>query len=267
MDKLVVTSCLAANTYAAGRAVTEYIGRRLDILTEFVVDVHWQERERLFDRGQIQLGWICGLLYVRKVERPDPHLALLVAPVMRHPRYRGRPVYHSDVLVRNDSPFHSFDDLKGARWVYNEPGSYSGYTVVCHHLVKRGESLDYFGKVLESGSHLDSLQLVLDGRADVTALDSTLLDYALRRWPGLARRLRVIESLGPGPIPPWVVSLALPQDLRRLMGELLRTMHLDPEGRRALNQGDLSRFVDATDGDYQAIRDVAREARWAAPTG
>ncbi len=267
MDKLVVTSCLAANTHAAGRAVTAYIGRRLGVATVFDVDIRWQERERLLDRGQIHLGWICGLLYVVKAARPDPQLALLAAPVMRHPRYRGQPIYHSESLVRHDSPFHSFDDLKGARWVYNEPGSYSGYVVVCNHLVKRGESLDYFGSVLKSGSHLNSLQMVLDGRADFTALDSTVLDYVSMRWPGLARKLRVVETLGPSPIPPWVVSVGLPQDLRRRLDQLLLTMHLDPEGRRALTVGDISQFVGVSDSDYQAIRDVAREAQPVALAG
>lgn len=261
MDKLVVTSCLAANTHVAGRAVTEYIGQRLGIATEFAVNMDWQERVRLLDNGQIHLGWICGLLYVTKVDRLVPQLALLAAPVMQKARYRSQPVYYSDVVVRRDSPFHSFDDLQGASWVYNEPGSYSGYYIVCHRLAKRGASLDYFGSVLESGAHSNSLQMLRDGQADVTVLDSTLLDYEMMRQPSLAQELRVIETLGPSPVPPWVMSLQLPRDLRQQLRELLLAMHIDPEGQSALTGGGISRFVAATDGDYQLIRDVAHLAR------
>ncbi|UCG25038.1 MAG: PhnD/SsuA/transferrin family substrate-binding protein [Chloroflexota bacterium] len=261
MDTLVVTSCLAANTHVAGQAVTDYIGRELGIKAEFVVDIHWQERKRLLDSGQIQLGWICGLLYAMKAEQHDPQLELLAAPVMRDPRYQGQPVYYSDVIVQRDSPFNSFDDLKGVCWVYNEPGSYSGYTVVCHHLVKRDESLDYFGEVLESGAHLHSLQMLIDGRADVAAIDSTILDYEMQRRPALARKLRVIETLGPSPVPPWVISLKLPQELRRRLRELLLAMHTDPKGQAVLASGELSRFVSASDDGYQILRDVAKKAR------
>jgi phosphonate transport system substrate-binding protein len=261
MDRLVVTSCLADNTHVAGQAVTNYIGQKLGIKAEFVVDIHWQERKRLLDNGQIQLGWICGLLYVMKADQHDPQLELLAAPVMRDPRYQGQPVYYSDVIVQRDSPFNSFDDLKGVCWVYNEPGSYSGYTIVCHHLVKRDESLDFFGKVRKSGAHLNSLQMLIDGRADVAAIDSTVLDYEMRRRPTLARKLRVIETLGPSPVPPWVISLKLPQELRSRLRELLLAMHIDPEGQALLANGEVSRFMSATDDGYQSLRDVANEAR------
>ena len=33
---------------------------------------------------------------------------------MAAPRYQGRPVYFSDVIVRRDSPAMVFDDLRGA---------------------------------------------------------------------------------------------------------------------------------------------------------
>lgn len=261
MDNLVVTSCLAANTHAAGRAVADYIGQRLGIHTEFVVDIDWQERVRLLDSGQIHLGWICGLLYVTNADGLVPQLALLAAPVMQEARYRSQPVYYSDIVVRSDSPFHSFEDLQGVRWVYNEPGSYSGYYIVCHRLAKREASLDYFGSVLESGAHINSLQMLRDGYADVAVLDSTLLDYEIMRQPSLAQELRVIETLGPSPVPPWVINRQLPRDLRHQLCELLLAMHLDPEGQTALATGDVSRFVAVTDSDYQLIRDVAHSAR------
>ncbi len=260
MDKLTITSCLANNTYTTGRAVADYIGQQLGIKTEFAVDTHWQERERLLDAGQIHLGWICGLLYVRKANQRNPQLELLAAPIMRDPRYRGRPVYFSDIVVRRDSPYSSFSDLKETCWVYNEPGSYSGYYVVCHHLVKVDETLNYFDKVLESGAHSNSLQMVVDGRADVTAIDSTVLDYELTNRPALSRKVRVIETLGPSPIPPWVISLQLPQDLRWQLRDLLLNMHIDHKGRAALASGQLSRFVAVTDNDYQIIRDVSQAA-------
>ncbi|HCB49053.1 MAG TPA: phosphate ABC transporter substrate-binding protein [Chloroflexi bacterium] len=261
MDKLIITSCLADNTHASGRAVADYLGQRLGIRTEFAVDIPWQERERLLDTGQIHLGWICGLLYVWKAGQRNPHLELLAAPVMRDPRYQGRPVYFSDIIVRQDSPYTSFSDLQGSCWVYNEPGSYSGYYVLCHQLVKLDESLNFFDKVLQSGAHLNSLQMLVDGRADFTAIDSTVLDHELARRPNLAHQLQVIESFGPSPIPPWVISLKLPKDLRWQLRELLLDMHIDPGGRAALASGHLSRFVTATDTAYQMIRDVSQAAR------
>jgi phosphonate transport system substrate-binding protein len=264
MDKLIITSCLAENTHDAGRAVASYLNQRLDLSAEFVADIPWQERERLLDAGGIHLGWICGLLYVWKADQPDPHLELLAAPVMPDPRYQDRPVYYSDIVVGRDSPYNSFADLQGTCWVYNERGSYSGYFVVCHRLAGINKSLNYFDRVLESGAHLKSLEMVVEGRADFTAIDSTVLDFELARRPVLAQHVRVIESIGPSPIPPWVVSRKLPLELRRRLRQLLLNMHLDPVGQAALASGRLSRFVPAIDSNYQSIRDVSLAIRPAA---
>jgi phosphonate transport system substrate-binding protein len=86
--------------------------------------------------------------------------------------YKDRPVYFSDVVVRRDSKFHTFADLRGASWAYNEPGSHSGYNVVGYHLATLGEGSGYFGQVVESGAHQVSLQMILDGRIDASAIDS-----------------------------------------------------------------------------------------------
>jgi phosphonate transport system substrate-binding protein len=123
------------------------------------------------------------------------------------------------------------------------------------------KSLNYFDRTLESGSHLNSLEMVVRGKADFTAIDSTVLDYELERRPTLAHQFRVIETLGPSPIPPWIISLKLPQELRKQLRQILLEMHLDLRGKAALANGQLSRFVAATDTDYQSIRDVSLAVR------
>ncbi|MFN2182572.1 MAG: phosphate/phosphite/phosphonate ABC transporter substrate-binding protein [Anaerolineae bacterium] len=255
-----ITSLQAENADFVVAAVTGYIAERLGASAEFIVDLPWQERESLLDVGQIQVGWMCGLTYVRKVDRPNPAIELLAAPVMQGARYGGRPVYFSDVLVRADSRFSTFGDLRGTIWAYNEPGSHSGYNVVRHHLAVLGEPSGYFGRVIESGAHQVSLQMILDGSIDASAIDSTVLEEEFRRDLSLRSRLRIVDSLGPSPIPPWIVQRSLPRDLRGTLREILLTMHQDPRGRAILAQGHMTRFAHVEDSDYNAIRHMARMA-------
>ena len=72
--------------------------------------------------------------------------------------------------------------------------------------------------------------------------------------------MRLIETLGPNPIPPCVISLLLAQDLRRQLRELLLDMHNNPKGQAALASVQLWRLVAATDNDYQIIRDASQAA-------
>jgi len=258
MDKLLITSCLGPNTFPVVKAVAGYISQRTHLEVEVVDDISWEERERLLDSGQIHLGWICGLLYVFKTKNSRPKLDLLAAPVMCGRRYQNMPVYFSDVVVQRGSPFHTFASLWGAIWAYNERRSYSGYYIVLHHLNALTESKNFFGGMVKSGAHLDSLQMVINGQADVTAIDSTILDNELAQRPELADQIRVIETIGPSPIPPWVVSRQLPLRMRQQLQQLLLEMDNDPFGRVSLAGNQLARFVTADNGDYDLIRNVER---------
>src|SRR5262249_36596263 len=120
---LTISSCQAEVAEPFCAALAEYIGEKLATRCAFVGDIPWQERERLLFRGDIDVCWICGLAYVRRNDQQEI-LELLAAPVGKHPRYRGMPVYYSDVIVHADSAFRSFGDLGGKTCAYNEPGSH-----------------------------------------------------------------------------------------------------------------------------------------------
>src|SRR3954452_19142324 len=61
---------------------------------------------------------VCGLPYVERTRRGDCPVEPVAAPVVRGARYGGRPIYFSDVIVRRDSPFRRFADLRGRSWAY-----------------------------------------------------------------------------------------------------------------------------------------------------
>jgi phosphonate transport system substrate-binding protein len=240
--------------------VARYIEKRLGIRTEYVTGIPWQERERMFDRGEIQILWLCGYPYVHKVDMGGSDVELLTVPVPRGERYRGRPVYFSDVIVRRERPFQSFLDLRGASWAYNEPRSHSGFNVVRSYLADIAGSNDFFGEIVESGAHTGSLEMVLSGRVDCAAIDSTVLEWLIGGRSALAEQIRVIKNLGPSPIPPWVISRKAAANLRGDVRALLLCVHGDASGRRMLARAGLERFVEAHDRDYDAIRVMARKA-------
>ena len=73
-----------------------------------------------FQTGQADIGFVCGLEYVRLSAKDDKSVELLAAPVLYNERYQQRPIYYSDVIVRRESPYASFNDLGGCTWAYNE---------------------------------------------------------------------------------------------------------------------------------------------------
>jgi phosphonate transport system substrate-binding protein len=260
MKTLKLASCMAENTEVFCRAVAEYIQRASKVPTQYVGGIPWEERERLFDLGEIEILWLCGLPYVHKADLAEDSMEILAVPVPSGGRYGGRPVYFSDVVVGTSSPFRSIVDLRGASWAYNEPRSHSGFNVVRSYLAELGESSGFFGAVYQSGAHTASLEMVLSRKVDWAAIDSTVLEWSGMQRAGLKDQIRVIDSLGPSPIPPWVVSKKVPLTLRMELRALLIGMERDSAAETILEHGRIARFVTAQDRDYDPIRRMAARA-------
>ncbi len=259
MDVLKLTSCQAHNTIPVSQEIAAYLSQHLPIPVEFVDDIPWPERYRQLDEGQIHAAWICGLPYVCRFDQPNPKIELLAAPVMAGARYENRPVYFSDVVVHRDSQFQTFADLRGASWSYNEPGSQSGYNITRYHLATLGETAGFFGQVIGSGAHQQSLRLILEGKIDASAIDSTVLEWELAHRPEIGDQTRIIDRFGPSPIPPWVICTAVPLEIRQQLGQLLLGLDEEEDGRSILALGQLVRFTAVTNEDYDPIRHMARE--------
>jgi phosphonate transport system substrate-binding protein len=259
MHQLKLASCMAENSESLCRAVAAFIENRIRISTQYVTGIPWQESESLFDNGEIHILWLCGLPYVQKADIDPNKLDLLAVPIPSGERYHDRPVYFSDVVVRRDRAFRSFLDLRGSSWAYNEPRSHSGFNVVRAYLAEFGQRDNFFSTVVESGAHSASIDMVLSGEVDATAIDSTVLEW-LWAERDLAGKIRVIETIGPSPIPPWVISRCVPARLRDNIRALLLRMHREPFGKLILGRARLDRFVKAGDSDYDPIRAIARKA-------
>lgn len=260
MNSLTLSTCQAPNMDFLSRDLAEYLSDHLGLPVHLLIELPWTERDRLLDEGKIDLCWICGLPYVRKADRAPGRITPLVAPVMAGSRYQDRPIYFSDVVVHRDSPFETLADLRGAAWAYNEPGSQSGYGVVRYALAVRGETLGYFGRVIESGAHQTSLQMILRGEVDASAIDTTVLEQELSDDPKIGARIRVIDTFGPSPIPPWVVTEHMPPQMRQALLEVLTRMDSHPDGKTILKKARIARFTTASDRDYDPIREMARIA-------
>ncbi len=247
-----VVTFLAPNMQPIYESAMGYVSRKLNYPMELVVGSDYSQiRESDF-------SFICGLPYVlRTAPRVTPSLLkALVAPVLRGERYQNRPIYFSDVIVHRDSPFHSFADLRGCSWAFNEPESQSGYGITRYWLAKLGETHGYFGKVVQAGFHQKSIQMVVAGQVDASAVDSHVLAVEVRERPDLARALRVVDALGPSTIQPFAASSHVGPELCADVQGVFTEMHSDPSARGLLERGLIDHFVRVADDDYDDIRQM-----------
>lgn len=255
---LRVTSHLAPGVEPLYAFLAAYLADRLDRRPEFVVAESYERCGQDVD----DVCFVCSIPYLLFADAGRIDMEVVAAPVLRGDRYGARPIYFSDVITSTSSPYRTFADLRGATWAYNEPFSHSGYVTVLHHLVARGETLSYFGRMIEAGFHQEAIRMVADGRADTAAIDSQALDIELRDHPELAGAVRRIGTIGPSTIQPVVISRSrLTDGERRIITDALLGVADDPAARQPLDRALVDRFVAVDARSYLDIRRMLRRVR------
>ena len=246
---LRIVTFLAPNLLWFYDFVGRYLEKKLRYPAELSVGTDYAQLE-----GRVDIAFVCGLPYVEHTRSGLPAIELLAAPVLKGQRYQDRPIYFSDVIVAKRSPFRSFRDLRGRSWAFNEPHSQSGYGIVRDHLTQKGETFHYFSRVIETGYHERSVQMVYAGEVDASAIDSHVLALLMRDNVAFSSELRIIDTFGPSPIQPVVTGNHLPQSLKRDVRAALLEMSDDQSAGPILAKACIDRFVRVSDSDYDPIR-------------
>lgn len=257
-DKLRLVSYLAPNMYGFYAAVEAYLHRVFKVETQLVQSQYDPLEDPMILSDRVDIAFICGLPFARRHQVASNQLQALVAPVMQHPRYENCPVYFADIIVNQDSPLKTFDDLAGKTLCYNDLGSNSGYNLLRQRLLQDNYPSQFFGTAIPSGSHQRSIRLVIEGVADCSAIDSTVLEQELRDFPELSHHLRVIDSIGPCPMPPVVVAQRLGAELiQRLQSALL---HPDSELNAAMKRSQIQHYATIKSEEYARLGDLYNNA-------
>lgn len=216
-----------------------------------IVESRSMSLDELWARDDLGCVFMCGYPYALREQRP----ALLAAPVPAPARFGGRAVYVSDFIVAAGSPYRTLEDTFGHRIAFSTEHSQSGYNGPRHHLL-RWQRPQLFAEV--KGPYVRQravIQAVLDGEADVAAIDGYAHDLLRRHDPATADRLRVVATTEPAPSPPLVASPAMaPVERARITGALLAAHHA-PELVGVLADLLLSRFAAVAPEDFQVLLD------------
>ena len=162
--------------------------------------------------------------------------------------------YHALIIARKDSGITTLADLKGRSFSFVDPSSASGHLFPKTGMLNAGLNPDTDLRAIFAGSHDASVLALLNGKVDAAAVADSLLDTVVAR--GLAKRedLSVVWQSDPIPGAPVVMRSDLPADLKAKLVAAFAAMHDVPWSKGAV----ITRWVPATDADFQIVRDTAR---------
>lgn len=133
------------------------------------------------------------------------HLRLVATPLYEAPGCEG-PLYRSAIVVRAGDPASGLGDLRGRVAAFNARDSQSGFNALRAAIAPLAQGGRFLAGAIETGSHDASIAAVLEGRADLAAIDAVTLALRRDRAPDLA--LRTLAFTDPAPALPFVTAAA-----------------------------------------------------------
>jgi ABC-type phosphate/phosphonate transport system substrate-binding protein len=248
-----------AASAAAWRALLEWVLHRAGVTGEVIDHPSPLPLETLWSRPDLGCAFMCGYPFARTTPQPIPLAALVPSPE----RYRGRPAYWTDLVVRNDSPLRTIVHAFGRRMAYTTEESQSGYQAPRRFLAPyaqaRGGSL-FASTIGPLGTPRKVVEAIVAGTADVGPLDSYAHDLLRQNEPELAGRLRTIASTPPTPIPPIVAAPTIDTGEARRLREALYAAGSAGELEAVRNDLLIQGFLPADARSYAVLVSEAAEA-------
>ncbi len=233
----------AINNY---QAFVEYLQTKTGRPVQLVQRQTYQEMNDLVRDGEVDVALICSGAYVIG---KNNNMELLVVPEVN-----GKSTYQSYIIVNENSKFMRFEDLKGQVFAFTDPISFSG-TIAPTYMVSQLKSKpsEYFGRVIYTYSHDNSIKAVLDSVVSAAAVDSFVFQYIIAKDPTIANKLRIIARSPEVGSPPVVVNSNIDPHLKTVLLEAMLQMDNDQLGKKALDALVIDRFVLPDNTAYKPI--------------
>lgn len=235
--------------------LVHYLAGQLQMRGELIQGKTYAEINDLVREGNVGLAMVCTNPYLEGQE--DFGMQAIAVP-----QVNGQAVYYSYLIVPQNSPARTLEDLQGKTFAFTDPLSNSGRLVIVDRLAQMGQmSETFFARYIFTYSHEHAIKAVADGLVDGAAVDSLIYDYLAQTRPEQVANTKVIARYGPFGSNPVVVPPGLDPQLKTRLQELLLSMHQNPKGRKILAGLGIDRFVVPNDAAYESVRQMRDRVR------
>jgi phosphonate transport system substrate-binding protein len=223
-------------------AFSEAMGEPVDLIQRRT----YQEITATILDGSVDAAWICGYPFLQHRDS----LSLLGVPV-----WRGRPLYQSYLIVREDDEAEGLEDLRGDVHAFSDPDSNSGYLVTASDLARMDETPErFFSRSIFTYGHRNVVRAVAGGLTRSGSVDGYVWETLANVEPALTAGTRIVtrsEWLG---FPPFAARADRGSDptIQRF-GKALRRLDATSAGLEALQLLFLDRIDEGDPGLFDGI--------------
>ena len=251
----VISVETAVDTLKSQQKFVDYASKELGVKFKLFTAAEYAGIVNGLAAGQVHVGWLGASSYASTYMDCQ-----CVEPIAGAQNLQGGMGYNSVLIVKSDSPYMKYEDLKGKTVARNDPHSTSGYLIPTVAWAEKHGAIDKYFKSPLSGGHQQTIVGVLNGTFDGGFTWTTLGDGfgAIRKMidKGLLDRkaIRVIWTSALVPTPPVTILKKLPENMKADLVKLfLRLEENDPEMAEAVAQGKSLGMQRVYHEDYVAV--------------
>ena len=247
------------------RSFADYLAKKLSVKVELFVASDYAGVVEALASKHLDIAYLGGLTYVQAEQQAD-----LTPMVTEIDRETGTREYQSAIVVKNDSSFHSVQDLLAAKasFAFGDVSSTSGSLYPRSMLDKAGAqcspqqltSCPPLSKISFTGGHDAVAQAVSSGAVDAGGLELRILHRLESDGTITKGDLRVLES-EPVMGYPWVARTALGAST---IEEIIKAFEQIRDSK-LLELMRAKSYARVTDADYTQARSLAKELGLLAP--
>lgn len=235
----------------------DYLAERLEVDVRYVPVKSYAAAVSAFRNGQVQLAWLGGLSGVRARQLVPGSDAIVQGAEDR--AFVTYFIAHESTGLQRQETFPA--GIAGLTFTFGSKGSTSGRLMpeyyIRKHFGKRPEEV--FARVGFSGDHSRTIALVQSGAYKVGALSYEVWETELELGKVDASRVRVIWATPPYSDYHWTIRGDVNARFGDGFKERVTRALLEMDDPVLLRSFSRSRFVPASDEDYEPIAKTAKE--------
>ena len=171
------------------------------------------------------LGQTCGYPFWTTLRR---NAEILATPIYGFAGCEG-PNHRSFLIARHDDARATLAEFRGDRAALNGFDSNSGMNLFRAAVAPLAGGKPFFADVIETGSHAQSVAAVVEGRADIAAIDCVTHALLARGAARLVAATKIIGETQASPALPFIASRALAPEIRAAVRRALCGLAPIPE--------------------------------------
>lgn len=232
--------------------LVDYLQSETGARVELTIPTNYAAVVEAVGAGQVDIAHFGGFTYVQAAGRYG------VTPLVQRDRDQN---FHSVFITQPGSPVNGLGDLKGRTFAFGDVNSTSGHLMPEYFMRQAGVDAEVITRAVYTGGHDATALAVANRKVDAGALDELVYERMTKEGKLAPESVRVFYTTPPYFDYVWAARKGLDPGLAEsFTNALLKLDAADAAHKRVLDILSATKYVKANDGDYERLRQAARDA-------